>query len=152
PYQPGMALFGLPRALFGVAWWTDARVWFTLVTAGVLALAARQLQPGPALLRAIQAATVLPFCALALAVGGDDLPVLALCLRALGSAARPGCGAAGIAVGLAGALKLFAWPVALVLLALCWRDRRYALGAFGVPVLVLLPAVLVAPDAAVENV
>jgi hypothetical protein len=26
PYQPGMALFGVPRAAAGVAWWTDARV------------------------------------------------------------------------------------------------------------------------------
>src|SRR5258706_10683662 len=32
PYQPGMALFGLPRAAFGPAWWTDARVWFAVVT------------------------------------------------------------------------------------------------------------------------
>ncbi len=152
PYQPGMALFGLPRAVFGVAWWTDARVWFALATAGALALAVRQLRPGPALLRAVQAATVLPFCALALAVGGDDLPVLALCLLALAYAARHRYGAAGIAVGLAGALKLFAWPVALVLLALCWRHRRYALGAFGIPVLALLPAVLVDPGAAAENV
>ena len=37
PYQPGMVAFGLPRALFGVAWWTDARVWFALVTAVAIA-------------------------------------------------------------------------------------------------------------------
>ena len=34
-------------------------------------------------MRAVQAATVLPICALTLATGGDDLPVLALCLLAL---------------------------------------------------------------------
>ena len=33
PYQPGMALFGLPRAIAGDVWWTDARVWFGLATA-----------------------------------------------------------------------------------------------------------------------
>jgi glycosyl transferase family 87 len=152
PYQPGMALFGLPRAVFGVAWWTDARVWFALATAAALALAARQLLPGPALLRAVQAATVLPVCALTLAVGGDDLPVLALCLLALAYAARRRYGAAGIAVGLAGALKLFAWPVALVLLVVARRHRGYALAALGIPLLVLLPAALVDRDATVENV
>jgi Glycosyltransferase family 87 len=154
PYQPGMALFGLPRAVVGVAWWTDARVWFALTTALVLVLALRQLPPGPRRLRAFQAATVVPFCALTLAVGGDDLPVLALCLLALAYAARNRYVAAGVAVGLAGALKLFAWPVALVLLVLALRQRRpgFALAALGIPVLVLVPAFLVDPGAAVENV
>src|SRR5439155_14849640 len=82
PYQPGMALFGLPRAVFGVAWWTDARVWFALANACALAAAlvlVRHLGTPGARLLAAQAATVLPLSALALAVGGDDLPVLALC-------------------------------------------------------------------------
>jgi Glycosyltransferase family 87 len=155
PYQPGMALFGLPRAASGVAWWTDARVWFALATALALVLAARQLPAGPRLTRAIQAATVLPVCALTLAVGGDDLPVLALCLLALAYAARDRYLAAGIAVGVAGALKLFAWPVALVLLVLAIRRRalrRYLPGALGIPVLALVPPYLVDPDATVENV
>jgi hypothetical protein len=155
PYQPGMALFGLPRALFGVAWWTDARVWFAVVTIGALGLAVRQLPWRPSVVRAVQAATVLPVCALTLAVGGDDLPVLALCLLALALAARSRDGAAGLAVGVAGALKLFAWPVAIVLLALAVSRRRplrYALGAFGLPILVLVPAFLVNRDAALENV
>jgi len=152
PYQPGMALFGLPRAVFGVGWWTDARVWFAVATGLVLALALRQLPARPRTVRALQVATVLPVCALTLAVGGDDLPVLALCLLALGYAGRGRYGAAGVAVGLAGALKLFAWPVALVLLFAARDRRRYALGAFGLPVLALVPAFLVDPDAAVENV
>ncbi len=154
PYQPAMALFGLPRAAFGAAWWTDARVWFAVVTAAALALAVRQLGTGPRMVRALQGATVIPLCALTLAVGGDDLPVLALCLLALAYAARDRYTAAGIAVGIAGALKLFAWPVALVLLVLAWRRRRlsYALGAFGIPLLVLVPPFLVDADAALENV
>ncbi|MEV1145360.1 hypothetical protein AB0I76_16985, partial [Micromonospora sp. NPDC049799] len=45
PYQPGMALFGLPRAAAD-AWWTDARVWFALGTAVALALAVHTLRPG----------------------------------------------------------------------------------------------------------
>ena len=155
PYQPGMALFGLPRAVFGVAWWTDARVWFALVTALVLGLALGQLRPGSGRIRALQAVTVLPVCALTLTVGGDDLPVLALCLLALAYAGRDRYGAAGVAVGLAGALKLFAWPVALVLLALALKNRRanrYLPGALGIPFLSLLPAFLVGSGAAIENV
>jgi hypothetical protein len=52
-------------------------------------------------------------------------------------------------------LKLFAWPVALVLLVTAVASRntiRYTLGAIGIPVLVLVPAFLVDPGAAVENV
>jgi hypothetical protein len=186
PYQPGMALFGLPRTLAGVAWWTDARVWFALATAVALLVAVsvvRRTPVGPgwipadprwipadprwegsvagrrdaALVRAVQLATVLPVCALTLAVGGDDLPVLALCLLALalGAARRPGT--AGVAIGLAAALKLFAWPVALVLTAHAltrgWRETaRYAAGAAGIPLAALVPAQLVDAGALVENV
>ncbi|SCE70578.1 Protein of unknown function (DUF2029) [Micromonospora viridifaciens] len=163
PYQPGMALFGLPRAAAD-GWWTDARVWFALATVAVLALAVATLRatPGPAapargaaVLRGVQAATVLPVCALTLATGGDDLPVLALCLLALALAAADRPGRAGLAVGAAGALKLFAWPVAVVLVGWAVTRRagvRAALGAFGVPVVALLPALLVDRDALVENV
>ncbi|HEY3007947.1 MAG TPA: glycosyltransferase 87 family protein [Micromonosporaceae bacterium] len=161
PYQPGMALFGLPRAVFGTAWWTDARLWFAVVAAVALALAVGVLRRSatPAVLvRAVQAVTVLPLWALTLATGGDDLPVLALCLLALALCARSRFGAAGVAVGVAGALKLFAWPVALVLLVhVAWRQRwrgfaTFAAGAIGIPVATIVPAVVVDPDAATENV
>ncbi|MEV0004394.1 glycosyltransferase 87 family protein [Micromonospora sp. NPDC050980] len=163
PYQPGMALFGLPRAAAD-AWWTDARVWFAVATALALATLVATLRADggattprrrAAVLRAVQAATVLPVSALTLATGGDDLPVLALCLLALALAAAGRPGRAGLAVGAAGALKLFAWPVALVLV--CWAatrraGTRTALGALGLPVLALLPVLLVDSDALVENV
>ncbi|MFY1618471.1 glycosyltransferase 87 family protein [Micromonospora sp. WMMD736] len=165
PYQPGMAMFGLPRALVDV-WWTDARVWFALGTALALALAVAALRAAPAtgspaqrrdaaLLRGVQAATVLPVCALTLATGGDDLPVLGLCLLALALAAAGRPGRAGLAVGLAGALKLFAWPIALVLIVWGLTRRagvRVAAGAIGLPVLALLPALLVDRGALTENV
>lgn len=153
PYQPGMALFGLPRALFGASWLTDARVWFALATLLALAVAVRVLGHLP--IRAWQFATVLPLCALTLATGGDDLPVLALCLLALACCAAERFGAAGLAVGAAAALKLFAWPVLVVLFVLALVHRRagsYLLGAVGLPVLALLPPLLVAPDGFVENV
>lgn len=159
PYQPGMVVFGIPRALAGTHWWSDARVWFALATAasvgGALLILRRAGAHAPALVRAAQAATVVPVVALTLAVGGDDLPVLGLCLLALACAATARFGWAGVAVGAAGALKLFAWPVALVLLVLAVvhrRGLRFALGAFGLPVLSLVPAFLVDAGAAVENV
>lgn len=168
PYQPGMALFGLPRAVFGVHGWTDARVWFALATVACLAVAVRLCRPGSTarnaapgragLLRALQLVTVLPLCALALATGGDDLPVLALCLLALALAARGRAAACGVAVGLAAGLKLLALPIVAVVL--CWamatggmsRLVRVLPGSVGLPLLALVPSVLIDPAAVLENV
>lgn len=162
PYQPGMALFGTPRAVAGVAWWTDVRLWFALVTAVALILAIRSARPGEGqsvglLLRAVQAATVFPVCALTLATGGDDLPVLALCLLGLALSATGRYGAAGVATGLAAAVKLFAWPVLVVLLMhAATRGRgaagRFAVGAIGLPLAVLVPVAVIDPAALIENV
>jgi len=201
PYQPVMALFGLPRAIGHAAWWTDARVWFTVTLVVTVAWAVRLLRRGggrvpdsdstmagdgrrddvrdAALVRAVQAATVFPICALTIATGGDDLPVLGLTLLALAFAARRRHSAAGVTIGVAGALKLFAWPVAVILIVLAaadgWRRRRAlppgadqprsllrggdwptalrcAAGAIGIPLLVLIPPFIVDSGAAIENV
>jgi Glycosyltransferase family 87 len=162
PYQPGMAVFGVPRALDPTsAWWSDARVWFALVTGACLVVAVVLLRragaPPPALVRALQAATVLPICALTLATGGDDLPVLALCLLGLALAATGRFGWAGLAVGAGAALKLFAWPVVVAVgLYAATRGRsagwRYLAAAVGVPVLTVLPVLAIGPGAMVENV
>jgi hypothetical protein len=151
PYQPGMALFGLPRAWFGDTWCTDARVWFALVTVAALGWALR-IVPS---VRAAQAATVFPICSLTSATGGDDMPVLALCLLALAFCSSRRFLAAGFAVGCAAALKLFAFPVVVVLAVLALTNRRAAHflpGALGLPLLALAPALLNDPDAFVENV
>ncbi len=153
PYQPGMSIFGLPRAVLGDGWITDARIWFAVATAAALIMAVRLL-PGPAV-RAVQVVTVFPVCALTLATGGDDLPVLVLCLLALACCAAGRFTAAGFAVGAAAALKLFAFPVLAVLAVLAWRTghlRRFLPGALGLPVLTLLPVALVDADAFLENV
>jgi hypothetical protein len=202
PYQPVMALFGIPRAIGHAAWWTDARVWFTITLVVTLAWAISVLRRDrvrdsgsdlaaagydrvddvrdAALVRAVQAATVFPICALAIATGGDDLPVLGLTLLALAFAARGRHTAAGVTIGVAGALKLFAWPIAVILIVLAaadgWRRRRApasgsadrprtlfsvadwptglrcAAGAIGIPVLVLIPPFIVNRGAAIENV
>lgn len=163
PYQPGMALFGFPAALFGAHWWTDARVWFLLAAFACAAAAARLLRgPDPALgagkgplLRAFQATFIFPVCALTFATGGDDMPVVALMVLALAFAHRERAFAAGLAIGAAAALKLFAWPVAVVLALLLWRGgglRRY-LGGFALPVAAtMLPVLAVDARGFFDNV
>lgn len=123
PYQPGMAVFGVPAAVFGEHWWTDARIWFLLAAAACAAAAVNLLRSRPGelgagkgtLLRAFQATFVFPVCALTFATGGDDMPVVALIVLALAFAHRDRPLAAGLAVGAAAALKLFAWPAAVVI-------------------------------------
>ncbi len=170
PYNPGIAVFGLPRRYAGAAWWTDARVWFALVTAVALIGALwllRRAATGTALVRAAQAVTVLPVCALTLATGGDDLPVLALALLAMAAGTRAlsqpdGSGSrwwlvAGLVIGAAAAMKLFAWPVLVILavIAVARAGRtalaRYAVPAVGIPVVTLLPIALRDPDGVLEN-
>jgi Glycosyltransferase family 87 len=132
PYQPGMAIVGLPRALAGIVWWTDARVMMALLSTLALALAlltldfrSRFVGRSQAPLRALQAVTVLPLAALAVTTGGDDVPVLALSLLACALCVRSRWTLAGLAIGCAAALKLTAWPVALVLgLVVFARARR----------------------------
>jgi hypothetical protein len=156
PYQPGMAVFGLPRALAGDHWWTDARIWFAITTVVALGAAVAVLRPStPFPVRAIQAATVLPLTALTLATGGDDIPVLALCLLALALAATNRFAWSGAAVGAAAAAKLFAFPVVAVLAVLalvCGRGRRFLPFAVGLPLLALAPPLLVNAGSFVENV
>ncbi|MGY0230309.1 glycosyltransferase family 87 protein [Longispora urticae] len=163
PYQPAMAVFGLPRAALGAHWYTDARVYFALATAVCLFLALRTATGEAARsgrVRALQAVTVLPVAALTLATGGDDLPVLALTLLGLAYLARGRDTATGVVLGLAAALKLFAWPVAAVVLIARLLTRRSTGAGIGklagpmiaIPVLTALPALIVDPGAFVENV
>jgi hypothetical protein len=176
PYQPLMTVFGIPRAALGIAWWTDPRVWFALAVVGFLGLSLRLLRragaPGAALVRAAQSLTVLPLAALTLATGGHDLPVVGLCLLAFSFAACHSPIGAGVAIGLAGAMKVNAWPIAVVLLvhvavsggsatgslrhvvnrAGARTALRYAIPAFGLPILALAPALAVDAAAVYENV
>ncbi|MDA1362331.1 glycosyltransferase 87 family protein [Glycomyces luteolus] len=178
PYQPGMAVFGIPAALFGQHWWTDARVYFLLAAAACAIAAVRLLRGGPGsalnstgagkgpLLRAVQATFVFPVCALTFATGGDDMPVVALIVLALAFAHRERPLAAGLAIGAAAALKLFAWPAAVVIAFLALQThrsqaspgprngglRRYAAG-FALPVAAtMLPVLAVDARGFFDNV
>lgn len=170
PYLPAMAVFGMPRAVLGgaggiVAGLTDARPVFLVAAALLVLLAVRQL-PAPAVpVRAVQLAAVLPATSLTIATGGDDLPVLGLLVLCLVCCHRGRTGAAGVAGGLALAMKLTAAPVLLVLsVAIAAAGRppaaagqvrqaaRFGATALGVAAALVLPVALVSPAALVEHV
>ena len=149
PYLPVMALFGLPRALFDGGLLTDPRIWFGVVFLVVFWLALRQggaRDPGRwAILVAGS-----PVIAFELAVGGTDVPMVGfLCLGFALLYRRPTsvnlAVLAGLALGIASAMKATAWPalvVAVVLIAV--RDGRKAAWAFALTALGVV-AVCVGP-------
>ncbi|MGW4624674.1 glycosyltransferase 87 family protein [Streptomyces rubiginosohelvolus] len=122
PYLPGMAVFGLPEAVAGPGPLTDPRLWMGAAFLGAFAFA---LPAGSrsAPLRWIAAC---PLVGLPLAVGGVDLPVAGLMCLALALAGRGRAGAAGLALGVAAALKWTAWPAIPVVLALLAVSSRSA--------------------------
>ena len=157
PYLPVMAIFGLPRALFGPGFITDPRIWFTLgfvaVFAGALAVAgARDVLRWTALV------TATPVIAFSLTVGGTDVPVLALlCLGLALLWRRPQPLVAGLVLGVAAATKATAWPALLVAATmLLVRDgrraaARFLLAAVAAAAAIVGPVAAVWPHALVEN-
>ncbi|MFI5651364.1 glycosyltransferase 87 family protein [Streptomyces anulatus] len=123
PYLPGMAAFGIPEAVAGPGPLTDPRLWMGAVFLGAFALAL----PAGARREAPRWLAACPLVALPLAVGGVDLPVAGLMCLGLARAGQGRAGRAGLALGLAAALKWTAWPavpVALALLATASGDGR----------------------------
>ncbi|MFI7015438.1 glycosyltransferase 87 family protein [Streptomyces sp. NPDC050164] len=162
PYLPGMALFGLPRAVLGDVPLADARLWFALVSLGAMGVSAvpgrgswssRHGTARPLLWLAATPAVALP-----LAVGGVDLPVIALMCLALALAGRGRPVAAGLALGAAASLKWTAWPLLPVGLALLvvTTGRRAAVRAGATALapaaLAVLPVALTDPRAFAEHV
>ncbi len=157
PYLPVMAIFGLPRALFGPGVGTDPRVWFcvgfVVVFAAALAVAgARDVLRWTALV------TATPVIAFSLTVGGTDVPVLALICLGLALLWRhPRPALAGAVLGVAAATKATAWPALVVAgTMLLVRDGRRAAAWFtGTAVLVacaiIVPVALLGGHALVDN-
>jgi glycosyl transferase family 87 len=181
PYLPVMALFGLPRALLGTGLLTDPRVWFGAVFLVVFWLALRVGGARDPWSWAVLVAAS-PVIAFELAVGGTDVPMVAfLCLgfaflippgsparedgaraaspqgargRPLGPAWRPVL--AGLALGIAAAMKATAWPAVVVAIALlAVRDGKRAAVTFTLTALAVVAAFVgpfvVHPRALVEN-
>jgi hypothetical protein len=125
PYFPLMSVFGIPHAESRTTSpLSDARVVMNLMTlltggAALLLLRATRRQK----IRIAQFLFVLPTGALFLATGGDDMPILALSLLGVAALQRRANNVAGISLGLAAAMKLTAWPVALGALLVA-RDGR----------------------------
>jgi hypothetical protein len=124
PYLPGMAASGVPHALAPHVAWTDARLFFAVMTAAAAALAAwRWRAPPEHRLMALQFLVVMPTGAPMLVTGGDDIPVLALSLLALVLLRERRHMASVTTAAIAGLLKLTAWPVLLAVLVTSSRLR-----------------------------
>ncbi|MFE7121796.1 glycosyltransferase 87 family protein [Streptomyces sp. NPDC057654] len=174
PYLPGMALFGIPRVLFGDSFLGSARLWFLVgFLAAVLGALRVSLKAGTsggtssgtgATPAGTSGATgflwliACPVVALPLTIGGVDPPVIALVCLALAFTHRGQAGRAGLALGVAAALKWTAWPAVPVVVALLWLCRgkrdalRCAAGAAGIAVLSVVPVALVDIGAFYQNV
>ncbi|WP_181764520.1 glycosyltransferase 87 family protein [Streptomyces albidus (ex Kaewkla and Franco 2022)] len=161
PYLPGMALFGLPSALFGdmagAGVLVGPRWWFAACFVATMVAAARVAGTGRRTRSAVTLMAVCPAVALPLAIGGVDPPVIGLMCLGLAYAGRGDDGRAGVALGLAAALKWTAWPalpVVFVLLA-ARRGRRAVLrcaaSAAAVLALVCVPVLLTDPRACVQH-
>jgi len=163
PYEPAMAIFGLPAAagLHGAA--GNPRLWMGVTAAAVLAAAFRVATPGRAL-GSTAFALGSPVLALPLTTGLTDLPVLALLSLTLAGTAAPAGRrvqlAAAIALGAACAMKATAWPALPVILAmLAARDGARAATRFAVTagitttalVAATAPASVTAPAALFQN-
>jgi glycosyl transferase family 87 len=154
PYMPLMAAFGMPHALGATGMLGDPRVWMTIVSIVLIAaafwFAAPHLTCRPCS-RNVALSTVFaassPVIAFPLAVGITDPPVIALLLLTLALAARPGRRAmwAGIALGIASAMKATAWPAIPIFAAmLATRDGVKAMWRFVGVVIILTAAISIA--------
>jgi hypothetical protein len=125
PYFPAMTVFGLPSTISWLGALGDGRLWMALVAIGLLFVGLWLARAPPdRALRAAQVLCVLPTGAIFLAGGGDDLPILAIAFVGLVAIRRRRPAAAGVAFGLAMAMKLTVWPLA----ALCLFVVRDASG------------------------
>lgn len=149
PYLPVMSLFGIPRALFGPGLVTDPRIWFSLAFLVIFGLALA-VAGARHVLRWTLFVAATPVIAFELAVGGTDVPILALmCLGLALLWRRPHSLLAGVALGVASAAKATAWPAVVVAAVLIGvRDGRRATLVFASAALLSCGA-LVTPVAAI---
>jgi hypothetical protein len=158
PYGPAMAVFGLPRAIFGPSAVTDARVMFALVGIGAIALALRLTGYPVVPVRALQLAVACPLTALTFAIAGDDLPIAALTVLAIALLHRGRVAWSGTVIAIAVSMKLIAGPAAIVLAVAVFGMwgmlglRRFAAAAGGTTLLLTVPVCLVDPTAFIEQV
>ena len=152
PYMPLMSLFGIPRLVLPHDGLGDPRWWFLLVFCACFIAADRLARRSRGTEPVLWALLATPFLALHASVAGHDLPVVGLLCLSIALAARGRMSQAGLALGVACALKASAWPAVAVIGAFVvarwgWRHAgRFAANATAVVVGVVLP-VLVGPTA-----
>ncbi len=159
PYLPGMFAFGVTRVVVDDALIADARLAFAGVSLAVLGFALWLARPRPERgLTALLIVLALPTGARYLAGGGDDVTVLSMMLLSLVLLHRTRPVAAGLAAGLAAAIKQTAWPL-LPFLILAARDRegrrasgRTLAAASVIMVPLIAPFVVWNPSAFVQDV
>ncbi len=157
PYLPALTVFGLPRALRWPRPLADPRLWFGLSFAVILMFAlVRARAPDPWRWAALIIAT--PVIAQPIVVGGTDLPVLALmCLGLAFLRAEPRPVLAGVALGVAAAMKATAWPALIIAIPLLatsggWRSvARFAATAVAVCAAVVGPFAVLWPRTLMQN-
>jgi hypothetical protein len=155
-----MGVFGLPSAeTHKGSGLTDARIVMSLMTmlasgAALMLLKASRKKK----IRVAQVLLALPTGALFLSTGGDDMPILALLLLGVACLERRANNAAGVSFGVAAAMKLTAWPVALGALLVARDDagrsawRRVAVWIGAIVIVTVTPFVFKDPISFISNV
>jgi hypothetical protein len=158
PYFPAMAFFGLPSSIHALGDFGDARLYMAAFTLLLLAAGLWLARAPPRRsLRAFQVLCVLPTGAVFLAGGGDDIPVLAISLLGAVAIHRRHNVLGASAFGVAMAMKLTAWPLALLCLLVVHRrdgstaTRKAVLVLGAIVVAVLVPFAVWQPHTFFEN-
>jgi Glycosyltransferase family 87 len=169
PYLPLMEVFGLPRSAGVSGVLGDPRIWTTLTTVVLIAAAFSVVSPhrvrGCTRCRGRVAwctavAVASPLIAFPLAVGVTDPPIIALTCLVLAWAGRGELVRAGLALGVACAMKTTAWAVVPVLAVMAWvryapraaaRLTATTVAVTGILALLAAPEALATPDAVKQN-
>ncbi len=166
PYGPVMAVFGLPRALFGGTPLTDALTdarWMFALAACACVLGTLKLLKWPRVpVGAAQLALACPLTALTWAVAGPDLAIVGLLVLSCALAATARVAWSGLVLALVVSAKLIVAPAAAVLAVLVLVRRgarldwaalaRFAAALVATTAALHLPVYLVDPAAFVEHV
>jgi Glycosyltransferase family 87 len=150
PYLPAMTFFGLLEVIAARNPLADPRVWFGLVFVVLFALALRVGQAKD-VARWTVFVTASPIIAFELAVGGTDVPIVALlCLGFALLWRYPRPVLAGLAFGGAAAMKATAWPAIIVAFSLLvTRDGKRSAAVMTAASL-SVAAVIIGPFAALR--
>ncbi len=169
PYLPLMEVFGLPRSAGLPGALGDPRIWTTLTTVVLIAAAFSVVSPHRlrdcsgcrrrvAWCTAVAVAS--PLIAFPLTVGVTDPPIIALTCLVLAWAGRGKLVRAGLALGVACAMKTTAWAVVPVLAVMAWvryapraaaRLTATTAAVTGILALLAAPEALATPGAVKQN-